>query len=97
MGLPVALLLALLTATAACDRITNAQHAPGIRRAVTGTPTWMDRSSLGRQLWGIERTFYEHRQYLPVWVDRTRPTSPMDALVEELRSAATHGLDPTRG
>jgi murein L,D-transpeptidase YcbB/YkuD len=96
MGLSVVLLLAVLTATAACDRITNEQHAPGIRRALAGTPTWIDRSSLGRQLWGIERTFYESRTHMPVWIDRTRPTSQMDALVEELRGAATHGLDPAR-
>ena len=91
-----ALLLALLTVTAACDRVKNEQHAPGIRSAVSGTPVWLDRSSLGQQLWRTERTFYETRGYMPVWIDRTRPTPQLDALVEELRGAATHGLDPAR-
>ncbi len=69
----------LLISAAACERVHNQQHAPGIRRVVTGAPAWSDRSPLGRRTWTIEQTFYEGRQYLPAWIDRTRPTAQMDA------------------
>jgi murein L,D-transpeptidase YcbB/YkuD len=87
----------LLISTAACERVDNTAHVEGIRRTVTATPSWVDRSTaLGRRVWTIERTFYEQRGYMPAWVDGTRPTPQMTALLEQLRTSSTHGLDPER-
>lgn len=87
--------VSLILLTAGCDRVDNREHVAGIRRAVGATPSWIDRSApLGRRIWTIERALYEARGYMPVWIDGTRPTPQMTALVEALRTAATHGLEP---
>jgi len=95
MGLLLLLLVAAILTTA-CDRVDNREHAAGIRRVVSGTPAWIGRSALDRRVWAMERAFYESREHLPAWIDGTRPTRQMEALLEQLRGAPTHGLDPAQ-
>lgn len=63
---------------------------------VGSRPPWAERSALGRRLWAVEQTVYGARGYLPLWVDGDRPTPHMDDLLQQLRSAGRHGLDPAR-
>jgi murein L,D-transpeptidase YcbB/YkuD len=80
----------------ACERVDNEQHAPGIRSIVMRAPAWIGRSPLDERLWAIQRAWYEERGHMPVWIDGARPTVHMEALVEEIRGATMHGLDPAR-
>ena len=93
----IALLLLLTALGAACaPKIDNASHVDGIRRIVSETPAWVDRSALGKRLWAIERDFYEGREYMPAWVDGDRTTPQMKELVRQLQYSEAHGLDSSR-
>ena len=93
----IALLLLLTALGAACaPKIDNASHVDGIRRIVSETPAWVDRSALGKRLWAIERDFYEGREYMPAWVDGDRTTPQMKELVQQLHYSDAHGLDESR-
>jgi len=51
-------LVLLAISTSACDRVDNPAHVEGIRRVVTATRPWIDRTTaVGRRMWTIERTF----------------------------------------
>lgn len=77
--------------------VDHAGLADGMRRTVSGeTPAWVERSAVGRRLWAAERAFYDARGYRPAWVNGTRPTLEMHELLQQLRLAGRHGLDPAR-
>lgn len=75
-------------------KIDNAQHAAGIQKIVTSPPSWIEQGKLGAKLWDSEEAFYRSRGNLPAWFDGDRRTPDLDALLEELRHAEDHGLDP---
>jgi murein L,D-transpeptidase YcbB/YkuD len=90
----IALMLAV-----ACHRapqVDNSRHAPAIQRIVSSTPAWIDRDKLGSTLWKAEREFYASRNNLPAWMDGDEATARFSALVEALKHAEDHGLDPAR-
>jgi murein L,D-transpeptidase YcbB/YkuD len=88
------LAIALITLVAGCNKVSREQFAPDVRRALESTPRWVDRGEFGKRLWAIERHFYEARGYTPAWIDGDRPTVQLDELVEVLRAAGQHGLEP---
>ena len=89
------LVAAMAATTAACSpAIDNTQHADGIKAIVTGTPDWVERDALGKKLWAIEREFYGSRAYLPAWVDGDATTAQWKDLIQQLKYAERHGLDP---
>ena len=92
---PGAVIFVLVVVASGCARkLDNAQHAPAIRQIVSSTPEWVDRSALGRRLWKVEQAFYRTRQYLPAWVDGVGTTPRWKDLIEQLKYAEYHGLDP---
>jgi murein L,D-transpeptidase YcbB/YkuD len=86
--------IAACVVAAGCGRVDNAQHAPAVEALLTDTPEWVDATPLGKQLWAIEREFYESRQFLPAWIDGVVPTQAFADMVSELRYSTKHGLDP---
>ena len=93
-GLAAITLVAVVAA--GCSKVDRQQFAPAIERAVESSPQWIGRDPLARRLWAIEQQFYEHRGHLPAWIDGDRPTSQLDELLETLRDADRHGLEPAR-
>jgi murein L,D-transpeptidase YcbB/YkuD len=84
-----------MAVAAACgDRVDNAAHADEIKKIVSRTPAWVEKSALGRRLWKIEQAFYEQRQYLPAWVDGVETTDQWKDLIQQLKYSEAHGLDP---
>jgi murein L,D-transpeptidase YcbB/YkuD len=90
-GITVAL---ALTATIACGQKDGQQFAAALKEAASSAPRWIRRDALGRRLWAIEQKFYAERQYVPAWIDGDDPTPQLDALVDALREAGLHGLEP---
>lgn len=78
----------------ACSSVDTQQQARELERLTAATPSWVDDGALGRRLWAIEQTFYDQREYEPAWIDGDDPTRQLDALLEALREADRHGLDP---
>jgi murein L,D-transpeptidase YcbB/YkuD len=93
---PGFLLVATVAAmTAACSpTMDNTQHADGIKLIVGSTPSWVGRDPLAKKLWAIEREFYGSRDYLPAWVDGDATTPQWKDLIQQLKYAERHGLDP---
>ena len=60
------------------------------------TPSWVDRSPMGRRLWKIEQVFYQSREPLPAWVDGVETTPQWKDLIQQLKYSAAHGLNPAR-
>ena len=88
----IGILVPILTACA--EKVDNADHAAGIRALVRSQPAWVEKGRLGRQLWAIERQFYESRDFMPAWVDGRDTTAQWKDLVQQLKYSAVHGLDP---
>src|SRR5262245_35927136 len=85
--------------SAACDfspKVENSKHAPAIQRLVRSTPAWVDRGRLGSSLWKTERDFYASRHNLPAWIDGDKASPRLGALLDALKHAEDHGLDPAR-
>ena len=80
--------------TACRQRVDNAVHKESLQALVSGTPSWVDRGALGKRLWKIEEQFYESRGYLPAWIDGVETTPHWKDLVQQLKYAEAHGLDP---
>jgi murein L,D-transpeptidase YcbB/YkuD len=91
---PVLVLVACVLATACAERVDNTRHASAIQALLEGTPAWIEPSPLGRRLWAIEREFYGARAYLPAWVDGDATTPQWKDLIQQLKYAERHGLDP---
>lgn len=85
---------AVLLAAACSQKVDNAQHVEPLRDLVSGTPEWVDKSSLGKRLWKIEQAFYESRRHLPAWIDGNETTVQWKDLVQQLEYSEAHGLDP---
>jgi murein L,D-transpeptidase YcbB/YkuD len=93
-----AVTFALLAATA-CHRgpqVDNSQHAPAIQRIVRSTPAWIERDKLGSTLWKAESSFYDSRKHLPAWIDGDTASPRLAMLIDALKHAEDHGLDPAR-
>src|SRR6185295_19362170 len=60
------------------------------------TPAWVEGSELGARLWQSEKAFYEQTGHKPAWIDGTRPTPRLEELLQALKDADRHGLDPGR-
>ena len=76
------------------EKIDNSQYVEPIGTIVEGTPSWVEKTALGRRLWGIERDFYKSRGYLPAWIDGSETTPQWKSLVAELKYSEAHGLEP---
>jgi murein L,D-transpeptidase YcbB/YkuD len=81
-------------ALAGCGGGDRQRHTDGVKKAASATPRWVARDAIGKRLWAMERKFYADRAYLPAWIDGDDPTPQLDALLETLRDAEQHGLDP---
>jgi murein L,D-transpeptidase YcbB/YkuD len=88
-----------LTLGVACHRAPqadNSQHAPAIQRIVTSSPSGIDRDKLGATLWKVEREFYQSRNNVPAWIEGDKASPRLEGLIDALRHAEDHGLDPAR-
>jgi murein L,D-transpeptidase YcbB/YkuD len=72
------------------------QHAPAIQRIVASSPSWIDRDKLGSTLWKAELEFYQSRNHVPAWIDGDKASPRLDGLIDALKHAEDHGLDPAR-
>ena len=91
--------VAALAGSVACHRapqVNNSQHAAAIQRIVSSSPAWIDHDKLGSTLWKAERSFYQSRQNLPAWIDGDKASPRVAALIDALKYAEDHGLDPAR-
>jgi murein L,D-transpeptidase YcbB/YkuD len=48
----------------------------------------------GTRLWRLVRSFYQHREFAPAWIDDGSPRPQMDALIRAIHTADREGLDP---
>lgn len=89
--------LVLAVTAAACHRgpqVDNSQYSPAIQRIVSSAPASVGRDKLSATLWKAERQFYESRNHLPAWIDGDKASPRLGALLDALKHAADHGLDP---
>lgn len=94
----VAVTLAL-TLGIACHRtpqVDNSKHAPAIQKIVSSSPSWIERDKLGTTLWKTEREFYQSRNNAPAWIDGDTASPRLEGLINALKHAEDHGLDPAR-
>ena len=84
----------LVFATGCSSKVENSQHVDAIRQVVEGSPKWVGRSDIDKRLWRIEQEFYKARGYMPAWVDGDGTTEQWKDLVQQLKYAERHGLDP---
>ena len=90
-----ALLLCTVALGTACQsRVDNTEHKEALRAVVSSTPAWVDRGALGKRLWKVQQQFYEARGHLPAWIDGVETTPNWKDLVQQLKYAEAHGLDP---
>lgn len=92
----VLFLLAVLNSGCEGEKIDNTRHVAAIQNIVSSSPSWIDRDKLGAKLWNSEKAFYQSRGNLPAWINGDKRTPQLEALIEELRHAEDHGLDPAR-
>jgi len=93
------LAVAATLAVVAChrgDQVDNSQYAPAIQRLVATTPTWVERDRLATTLWKAEREFYATRNNVPAWMDADKASPRVGTLLQALKHAEDHGLDPDR-
>jgi murein L,D-transpeptidase YcbB/YkuD len=92
-----AVIVCVLAIAPGCARnVDNSEHADAIRKVVSSTPAWVDKSAIGRRLWKMEQAFYESREYVPAWVDGIETTNQWKDLVQQLKYSEAHGLDPDK-
>jgi murein L,D-transpeptidase YcbB/YkuD len=96
LGAAAVVLCAALASHGCGARVDNAENAARLRQLAASTPTWIDKSALGRRLWKIEQAFYQSREYLPAWVDGVDTTPQWKDLVQQLKYSEAHGLTPAR-
>ncbi|HEX7020116.1 MAG TPA: L,D-transpeptidase family protein [Gemmatimonadaceae bacterium] len=97
----ICLFLAVLVAITMLDACGKAQRdasrraAAELQAALAGrAPAFVTAHHEGARLWKAIRTFYSGRRYQPAWIDGTRPTRQLDAVIRALDNAGQHGLDP---
>ena len=78
-----------------CNRTDSKQFAGALAKAASTTPRWVQRDPLGKRLWAIEKKFYEERGHVPAWIDGDDPKPQLDALLDAIREADLHGLEPS--
>ena len=86
--------LLMLAAMASCRGSGREQYAGQLQQQLASVPKWVDRDALGKRLWAIERQFYKDRQWMPAWIDGDDPTPQLDDLLQALKDAELHGLEP---
>jgi len=93
------LALVVMLTVVACHRgpqVDNSQHAPAIQRLAASTPTWVGRGRLATTLWNAERQFYTSRDNVPAWIEGDKASPRLGTLLDALKHAEDHGLDPAR-
>jgi len=87
--------LVLLAGCGRGERDATRQAAAELQRLLSGrAPGFVMAHHDGARIWKTLRTFYGDRRYQPAWIDGTRPTRQLDALLRALDAADRHGLDP---
>jgi L,D-transpeptidase YcbB len=95
-------LLATAMCISACARFgssgseRDAQAQAAVRQIVE-SPTRQDyvtRDRDGARLWKQVRGFYQHRDFVPAWIDDGSPRPQMGALIRAIHTAGREGLDP---
>ena len=84
----------LLLSLPGCGPVDNSVHVDAIRKILTETPAWVDRTALGKRLWAIERSFYESRGFTPAWIEGDRTTPALKDVIQQFRYSEAHGLNP---
>src|SRR5689334_1620693 len=74
----------------------GSQLSSAIRRTVQNAtrPEYVTRDRDGARLWKLTRTFYQHRDFAPAWIQDRVPKPQMDALTRAIHAAYREGLDP---
>jgi murein L,D-transpeptidase YcbB/YkuD len=88
-----------LTLGLACHRtpqVDNSSQAPAIQKIISSSPSWIERDKLGSTLWKTEREFYQSRNNAPAWIDGDTASPRLEGLIDALKHAEDHGLDPAR-
>ena len=75
-------------------KVDNSVYVSAVQGVVNGTPSWVDRTAVGRRLWTMEQAFYRGRQFVPAWVSGDEPTPQMTGLIQALKYSERHGLEP---
>jgi murein L,D-transpeptidase YcbB/YkuD len=101
MKIPLArtLAVAVILAVVGChrgDQVDHSKYAPVIQRLVASTPTSVGRDRLATTLWKAEREFYASRNNVPAWIDGDKASPRLGTLLDALKHAEDHGLDPAR-
>jgi len=78
------------------DQVDHSQYAPAMQRLVASAPTWVGRDRLATTLWKAEREFYASRNNVPAWFDGDKASPRLGTLLDALKHAEDHGLDPAR-
>jgi murein L,D-transpeptidase YcbB/YkuD len=95
-------LLAVVVIAHGCGRLhlnSAAEQALQVERALraklnVSRPEFVTADTEGARLWKQTRKFYQHHGFAPVWIDRLKPRSQMDALITAIKAADLEGLDP---
>jgi murein L,D-transpeptidase YcbB/YkuD len=88
-----------LTLGLACHRtpqVDNSSQAPAIQKIVSSSPSWIERDKFGSTLWKTEHEFYQSRSNAPAWIDGDTASPRLEGLIDALKHAEDHGLDPAR-
>jgi murein L,D-transpeptidase YcbB/YkuD len=97
LAVRLVVIVALLTpGCAGRDEALAKRQATELEQALRSAPADVDRDRDRGALWKTMQTFYQARGFEPAWIDGTRPTSRLAALVRALGEAREHGIDPER-
>ncbi len=90
----IATLLAIVSASAACNRVDRAGQAARIRAAIESTAVIAEPARQHARLRGWAREFYKARRYEPAWIDGLKPRPSFDEALRAVADAEEHGLNP---
>jgi murein L,D-transpeptidase YcbB/YkuD len=88
------MVVVVVAATVACSRENSEQYAGAVQKAAARTPRWVRSDAVGKRLWALEKKFYAERRHVPAWIEGSAPTRQVDTLLDALRDADLHGLEP---
>lgn len=77
-------------------KVEKKSFAPEVRRALKSDTPQSGDGETEKKIRQIEERFYEERRFETAWIDGPASTPRSDALLEALRGAERHGLDPAR-